>query len=198
MLELRGLQRLGVGPIDLELRRGRCACIRGRSGAGKSVLLRMVADLDPHEGEALLDGQARSGMPAPQWRRRVCYVAAESVWWEPTVGAHFAETAVLARCLPQVGIRPEAASWPVERLSSGERQRLALLRGLVTQPQVLLLDEPSSALDGESVAQVEALLQAELQRGLAILLVTHDAAQAGRLATEHWELRDGRLSRSAA
>ena len=78
MLELRALQRLHVGPISLELATGRCAAIEGRSGSGKSVLLRTIADLDPHEGDAALDGEACSQMPAPLWRRRVTYVAAAS------------------------------------------------------------------------------------------------------------------------
>jgi ABC-type glutathione transport system ATPase component len=65
ILKGRTLRRLHVGPIDFALRPGECVSIGGKSGAGKSVLLRMVADLDPHEGDALLDGAACSDMPAP-------------------------------------------------------------------------------------------------------------------------------------
>src|SRR5436189_3745833 len=89
ILKGRTLRRLHVGPIDFALRPGECVSIGGKSGAGKSVLLRMVADLDPHEGDALLDGAACSDMPAPKWRRKVTYVAAESGWWDERVEAHF-------------------------------------------------------------------------------------------------------------
>ena len=77
MLETRSLRRLHVGPIDLQIEDGACVSVAGRSGSGKSVLLRMIADLDPHEGDALLDGKACSSMPAPAWRRLVTYVAAD-------------------------------------------------------------------------------------------------------------------------
>src|SRR5207247_4979262 len=88
ILEGRVLRRLHVGPIDFALRPGECVSIGGKSGAGKSVLLRMVADLDPQEGDTFLDGAASSDMPAPKWRRKVNYVAAESGWWEEGVDGH--------------------------------------------------------------------------------------------------------------
>src|SRR5580704_6704282 len=76
MLEGHALRRLHLGPIDIALRPDECVSVAGKSGAGKSVLLRMLADLDPHQGDALLDGAACSGMAAPKWRRMVTYVAA--------------------------------------------------------------------------------------------------------------------------
>jgi ABC-type iron transport system FetAB ATPase subunit len=193
MLETLSLSRLHVGPVDITLEAGTCVAVTGKSGTGKSVLLRMIADLDPHSGDTMLDGVACSRMPAPRWRSQVVYVAAESGWWDSQVGAHFAAGTDLASLLPAVGIAPEAAAWPVERLSTGERQRLALLRALTPATRVLLLDEPTSGLDGESVAQVEALLCARMAAGLAILLVTHDPAQAARMAARHFSLRAGRL-----
>jgi ABC-type iron transport system FetAB ATPase subunit len=194
MLEARGLRRLHVGPIDLAIDAGACVSISGRSGSGKSMLLRMIADLDPHLGDALLDGIACSGMPAPRWRRMVTYVAGESGWWDARVGAHFAADADFSTLFPAVGIPVEAQSWPVARLSTGERQRLALLRALSPANRVLLLDEPTSGLDPTSVGLVEALLHERLARGAAILLVTHDPEQADRMASLHLELRDGRLA----
>ena len=193
MLQTRALHRLHVGPIDFSLDSGTCFSISGRSGSGKSILLRMVADLDPHEGDSILDGQACSRMPAPQWRRMVTYVAAESGWWGEQVAAHFAADADLATLLPQVGIAPAASQWPVARLSTGERQRLALLRALCPGNRVLLLDEPTSGLDAENTERVEALLRRRLALGTAILLVTHDPEQAARMASRHLELDDGRL-----
>lgn len=193
MLELRALQRLQVGPIDLDVAPGACISIAGPSGAGKSVLLRMVADLDPHGGEALLDGQACSAMPAPAWRRKVTYVAAESGWWLDRVDAHFAANTDLSTLLPTLGLTPQAATWPVTRLSTGERQRLALLRALHPDNRVLLLDEPTSGLDGASIALVETLLRQRMAQGSAVLLVTHDPRQAKRMASRQLRLQDGVL-----
>src|SRR5947209_5006426 len=113
MLELLGLKRLHVGPVDLRVQAGECVVIQGKSGSGKSVLLRTIADLDPHEGDARLEGSACSAMPAPQWRRRVTYVAAESGWWAERVDQHFASGDELARWLPRVGLPHGAEAWPV-------------------------------------------------------------------------------------
>ena len=196
MFETRGLRRLRVGPISFNLEPGTCASLQGRSGSGKSVLLRMIADLDPHEGDSILDGQACSRIPAPRWRRMVTYVPAESGWWHETAGAHFAAGIDLPGLLSSVGIAAEAVSWPVSRLSTGERQRLSLLRALHPENRVLLLDEPTSGLDVESVGLVEALLLARLRLGTSILMVTHDPDQATRMATRHFTLSDGRLERA--
>ena len=193
MLELRGLHRLQVGPVDLRVEPGTCISIQGRSGAGKSVLLRVVADLDVHQGDAFLDGEACSAMPAPTWRQRVTYVAPDSGWWGERVGEHFAADVDLGHLLPAVGIAADAARWPVARLSTGERQRIALLRALQPRNRVLLLDEPTSGLDPESIGKVEALLRQRLASGTSILMVTHDAQQAERMASRRFELRDGRL-----
>jgi ABC-type lipoprotein export system ATPase subunit len=81
----------------------------------------------------------------------------------------------------------------VARLSTGERQRLALLRALGPENRVLLLDEPTSGLDSDSTELVEALLRRRMANGTAILLVTHDPKQAQRMASHHYELEDGRL-----
>src|SRR6478735_9286484 len=125
MLELLQLRRLHVGPIALQVRDGTCVAIEGRSGSGKSVLLRMIADLDPHEGDAALDSDACSRMPAPQWRRRVTYVAAASGWWHDRVAPHFDDLERLRTQLPRVGLAADAGDWEIARLSTGERQRLA-------------------------------------------------------------------------
>jgi ABC-type lipoprotein export system ATPase subunit len=81
----------------------------------------------------------------------------------------------------------------VARLSTGERQRLALLRALGPENRVLLLDEPTSGLDAENTGLVEALLRGRLSLGTAILLVTHDPEQATRMASRHLEVRGGQL-----
>lgn len=193
MLTLRQLHRLHLHPVDLDLADGECVALSGHSGCGKSVLLRTIADLDPHDGEALLDGQACSAMPATQWRQKVTYVPAESGWWDDMIRPHFRPEQDLATLLPRVGLAVDAADWPVARLSTGERQRMALLRALRPGVRVLLLDEPTSGLDPDSVLNVEHLLQEQLDRGVSILMVTHSPEQAARLAHRRFRMQDGRL-----
>jgi ABC-type multidrug transport system ATPase subunit len=193
VLVARGLHRLHVGPVELQAEAGTCTSIEGRSGSGKSVLLRMFADLDPHAGDCELDGRACSAMPAPAWRRLVTYVPAEAGWWFDRVGPHFRHPDEAAALLPRVGIPGEALEWPVARLSTGERQRLALLRALTPANRVLLLDEPTSGLDDESRDQVEQVLRERLSRGTTIVLVTHDPEFARRLASRQYEMRGGQL-----
>ena len=192
VLSTQGLFRLGIGPIELDVAEGCCVSLMGASGAGKSVLLRMIADLDPHDGGAWLGGLKCSDVPAPAWRRQVTYVAADSGWWMPLVGSHF----VRGEARPSfeaVGMADDIGAWSVSRLSTGEKQRLALLRALHPGLRVLLLDEPTSGLDAASVALVEALLRKRVEEGLSILWVTHDREQARRVATRHLLLQGGRL-----
>lgn len=192
VLRLQQLGRPGLDPVNLSVAAAECLCISGPSGAGKSLLLRAAADLDPHTGEAWLDKEACSSMPAPEWRRRVAYLAAESAWWAETVGEHF-------RCdadarLQSLGLHADFMSYRVSRLSTGERQRLALLRLLCQQPRALLLDEPTASLDPESVQQVEALVaQYRETRAAPVIWVSHDTAQIARVAQRHYRLAAGVL-----
>ena len=192
-LRIEGLGRLGFGPFALALADGECVAVTGRSGSGKSLLLRMIVDLDPHVGEAWCAGARRSAVPAPLWRRRVSYVAAQSGWWSATVADHFAMREAAAALALRLGLAAAILDAPVERLSTGEKQRLALVRALVQRPLVLLLDEPTASLDGESTSLVEAVLHGELSRGTAILLVTHDPQQAVRLAGRHLRMSERQL-----
>ena len=196
LLAARGLRSRFGGPFSFALQAGECVAIQGPSGAGKSVLLRMLADLDPHEGEVLLDGRSSKAMPAPAWRSQVVYQAAEPAWWEATAGEHFSDQqrAFVAQALGALGLSTALLDAEVERLSTGERQRLALVRSLAAEPRVLLLDEPTAALDPDSVKRAEALLASCLARGMAILIVTHSAEQARRLAQRVFRLEHGRLA----
>src|SRR6266700_2489844 len=89
-LLVKQLRSAFAGPFELNLDAGACAAITGPSGSGKSLFLRMIADLDPNEGEVWLNGRARVSMPAPEWRKQATYVSAESGWWADTVVEHFA------------------------------------------------------------------------------------------------------------
>jgi ABC-type iron transport system FetAB ATPase subunit len=195
-LSIHDLRSPFGGPFTFDVHAGECIAIQGPSGAGKSVLLRMVADLDPHEGDALLDGRSASSMSAPDWRAAVVYQAAEPAWWEATAGAHFAapDRPFVDTMLAALALSPALLDTEIERLSTGERQRLALVRSLARRPRVLLLDEPTAALDPDAVARVEALLRAQLADGMAVLIVTHAGEQARRLAQRVFRLEQGKLS----
>ena len=192
-LSLHQLRTRHVGPIDLDIAAGECVCIRGASGSGKSLLLRAIADLDPHAGAAVLDGRACASMPGPAWRRQVALVMAEGQWWADSVGEHFPGGCTPAS-LDRLGLPADALGWQVARCSTGERQRLALLRTLMQQPAVLLLDEPTGNLDEDSTARVESLLgDYRREHAAALLWVSHDPRQAARVAQRRFVLEDGRL-----
>ena len=192
LLRAEGLRSAHAGPFDVSLAAGSCLAVTGPSGAGKSLFLRMLADLDPHEGEAWLDGAPRSGMAGPAWRGQVGYVAAESGWWLALVGPHF--TTAPLRLLGEMGLAADILDRPVALCSTGERQRLALARMLCRDPPVLLLDEPTGPLDQASVIAVESVLQSRLRLGAALIIVTHNPAQAERLGTQHVRIEAGRMA----
>lgn len=170
---------------------GECVAIRGPSGGGKTLLLRAIADLDPNEGTVCLEGRNRATISGPEWRRLVGYVPAEPGWWAETVGNHFAEWKAAAAFLERLGFSDETKTWRISRLSTGERLRLALIRALIMRPKVLLLDEPTAALDAASATAVEALMSSRMRAGLGVLWVTHDPAQARRMAHRQLLVENG-------
>jgi len=197
MLKVEALTRLGFGPFDFEVADGDCLAITGPSGAGKSVLLRAIADLDPNEGRVRTAHLVREEVSAPQWRRVVALLPAESGWWAESVAAHYHDPQAMGPLLEQVGLATEAIGWQVARLSTGERHRLALLRALEQRPEVLLLDEPTTMLDAGTTRRVEALLKARMAQGLSIVMVTHDPEQPARMAGRVMWLENGSLSEKA-
>ncbi|HEB79413.1 MAG TPA: ABC transporter ATP-binding protein [Rhodospirillales bacterium] len=194
MLRVENLSRPGLEPASLTIGAGECVALSGPSGAGKTLLLRAIADLDPNRGVVSLNGESRESMPAPHWRRKVAYLPAESGWWSEKVGEHFLDMAAAVPLIERLGLGAGAADWPVARLSTGERQRLALARALALTPLALLLDEPTSGLDPEATARVEELLAERLGEGASMLLVSHDARQAGRFAERSFSMKLGRLA----
>ena len=192
-LHLNRLSTRHVGPIECRVEAAECVCIHGASGSGKTLLLRAIADLDPHQGEALLDGVGCATLPPPQWRRSVALVVAESQWWSEHVREHF-EHGVNPDWLERLGLPAASIDWQVSRCSTGEKQRLALLRALMQGPAVLLLDEPTGNLDQDSTRRVEALLDDyRQQQSAALLWVTHDPEQISRVARRSFTLRNGLL-----
>src|SRR3954463_13422826 len=182
MLTVRGLKRLHIS-VSFDLRDGECVALQGPSGVGKTLLLRSIADLDPNEGAVKLDGTPREAMPAPAWRKKVTYLAAAPGWWSDTVQEHFASWDDALPLVDRLGLPVGCGSWPIQRLSTGERQRLGLVRALMLRSRVLLLDEPTSALDSASTTAVESLIAERISSGTSVLWSTHDNAQARRVGS---------------
>ncbi len=208
MLSVRNLAVNGIAPFDLDIEAGECVALSGVSGSGKTLVLRALADLDPSDGEVALDGEPRAALAAPDWRRRVAYLATEPGWWEDRVAPHFPNVDgpngdgpngdgpngdATAALLDALGLPHVLLEQSVATVSTGERQRLALIRLLLLDPRVLLLDEPTSSLDEAAATRVEAMLGERLAGGASILLVTHDGRLAGRLAQRRLHIRDGIL-----
>ena len=192
LLQINMLRRLMTGPVTLAVDEGDCLCISGPSGSGKSLLLRAIADLDPHEGQVLLQGKPAVDIPPAVWRTRIGLLPPESSWWLPQVKDHFRNGVPVP--LEHIGLSGDILEQPVVRLSSGEKQRLALMRLLSNRPRVLLLDEPTANLDPENTRRVEAVIT-EYRRAhkAAVIWVSHDPEQVARVANRYYELRDGTL-----
>ncbi len=209
-LVLRQVVTHHVGPIDLTVEAGHCIGLHGPSGSGKTLLLRAVADLDPHKGEITLSEMSQNEIYPPLWRRRVAYFATESQWWGERVGDHFVaagercgeggadEAALpLAPWLEQCGFEGDAVNWSVDRLSSGEKQRLAIVRHLILRPSVLLLDEPTSSLDQKNTLLCEQMLQRyQQQQGAVLIWVSHDMEQLQRVCSRQLQMVGGRVVES--
>ncbi len=195
-----------LGPYSLHLDAGECVTLSGPSGSGKSLLLRAIADLDPHEGHVFLNNTQSENIPAPQWRQKVCLLPADSQWWHDDVGTHFTANATNADhstnekypYFKSLGFDDSTYSWQVSRLSSGEKQRLALARALMNQPEVLLLDEPTASLDPQSTRAVEELVASYQQEtGAAVLWISHDADQRARVSKRHYFLNPDGLQETS-
>jgi ABC-type iron transport system FetAB ATPase subunit len=192
MLRVEQLRIGGLPPLSFSVRNGECLAVEGPSGSGKTRLLRALADLDPSDGHILLDGLSREEAPATEWRKLVRYAAAEPAWWTDTprgaLPSGFCESDRFARLCHALGLAPELADRGVALLSTGERQRFALIRAIADEPRVLLLDEPTAALDAANAALVEELIRFLVLCGRSILLVSHDSAQIARLADARLQL----------
>jgi putative ABC transport system ATP-binding protein len=219
VLELRQVSKVyGTGAaevralrdIDLSVKPGAMVAVMGPSGSGKSTLLTIAGSLeDPTSGEVLVDGAALSGMSrgarAALRRRFIGYVfqdfnllpgltAVENVALPlelDGVAARKAQTAGMT-ALDELGLADRADRFP-DQLSGGERQRVAIARAVVGQRRLLLADEPSGALDSANGEAVMRLIHAACKRGVAAVVVTHDA-QLASWADRVVFLRDGRVA----
>ena len=176
-------------PCDLAVEAGQTLTLTGPSGSGKSLFLRAIADLDPHRGEAWLDDRACSAFPPPLWRRNVAYLPAESHWWATKVGDHFEDRN--ADMVEALGLKGDVFDWSVSRLSSGERQRLAVARLLAIEPRVLLLDEPTANLDRDNTTHVEQVIHDYQQtQNATVIWVSHYPEQRQRLGGRHLRIEN--------
>ena len=218
-LELHGVSKVyGEGAtevralrgIDLSVEVGMLVAVMGPSGSGKSTLLTIAGGLEePTSGEVLVGGAALSTMSrnakARLRRRSIGYVfqdynllagltAAENVALPLELDgvAAKAAQAVGLKALNELGLA-DRASWFPDELSGGERQRVAIARAVVGERHLLLADEPSGALDSVHAEQVMRLIRAACGRGVAGVIVTHDA-QLASWADRVIFLRDGRMA----
>ena len=172
------------------------SCLAGPSGSGKSTVLRLLNRLaDPDAGRVLYRGADLRGREPRALRREVALVPQLPALTEGSVAGNVRFAARFAGVQPEVerllelaGLEPGYAERDAGRLSVGEQQRVMLARALALEPRVLLLDEPTAALDAAARDAIEATLGELRERlGVALVLVTHDLAQAARLA--QWVVR---------
>ena len=195
--------------VDLTVQAGQLVAVMGPSGSGKSTLLTIAGSLEePSTGEVFIDGVALSAMSrndrARLRRRSIGYVfqdfnllagltAAENVTLPLELDGVSSKAArsLGLEALAALGVAEHAARFPDE-LSGGERQRVAIARALVGERHVLLADEPTGALDSANGEAVMRLLRKAMERGVAGIIVTHDA-QLASWADRVVFLRDGRV-----
>lgn len=210
-LETRNLSRTvdGVGileDVSVAVMPSEVFVVVGPSGSGKSSLLRLLNRLDePTEGTVYLDGTDYRELSPRELRTCVGLVPQDPALIPGTVRENAARGPVLRgepvdderidRLLDRLGLGGYGGR-DVEELSGGERQRVAIVRTLVNEPEVLLLDEPTSSLDAAAESRFESLVGTLIRElGLTVVLVTHDEDQARRMGDRALRLRDGRVER---
>jgi len=184
--------------IDLVIPANGVTVLAGPSGAGKSTLLRLLNRLDdPVAGEIRWRGRALTEWAPTELRRQVAMVFQRPPLFSGTVldNLRVARADVDAEraghVLEHVGLDPELLGQDAESLSGGEAQRMCVARALLTEPAVLLADEPTAALDRAARATVEDLGRMLADSGVAVIWVSHDTDQLRRLADHVIVLADG-------
>jgi len=178
--------------------------ISGPSGAGKTTLLRLCNRLEiPDAGTVWYRGQPLDELDPLVLRRRVGMVFQRPTPFPGSIADNLAVAhpdagaEQMGDALRRVALEPGLLGQEARSLSGGELQRMCLARTLVTQPETLLLDEPTSALDARPKLVFEGTARDLAAQGITIVWVTHDDAQASRIADRIYHLHDGRLSGAA-
>lgn len=197
----RGLRALDK--IDLSLREGSILAVMGANGSGKSTLLKcLIGLIKPAEGSITLRGQTTLDRTTVELSREIAYLPQypDDLLFADTVSDELHITLSnhklpaddnISNLLSDLHLLHEANAYPRD-LSTGQRQRVALGAVMVTQPDVLLLDEPTRGLDGHLKQELAALWCAWRDRGMGIILATHDVELAAHIADEVLILEGGR------
>lgn len=192
--------------VDLELPQGGITCIAGSSGAGKTSLLRLLNRLDtPISGSIWFRDEPLTAVDPMQLRRKVAMVFQTPPIFPGTVLDNLRvadpglDTGEANRVLAQVDLADQAMlDREADTLSGGEAQRMCLGRALLTRPEVLLADEPTSSLDQRATRALEDLISSLAGGGLSVILVSHDLAQLERMADRVVVLGGGRVLTNAS
>lgn len=192
MMMIKNLNVLPIRVEQLEIKTGITA-LTAPSGSGKSRLFRAIADLIVNNGEILLNGINRNDMAATELRKFVRYVSSEPSWWGETAQHHLPSDAKTQQIALRMGLDVELFSRPIEQLSTGEKQRFGLIRALVDEPKLLLLDEPTAALDHDTSLKVEAEFLRLAKNGCLIFIISHSDQQIKRIADKVTNIVDGKL-----
>ena len=201
---VRRAGRLVLDGVSTQIPEAGITVVAGPSGAGKTTLLRLCNRLDiPAAGKVWYRGQPLDELDPLALRRRVGMVFQRPTPFPGSVAdnlavAHpVAGTEEMTTALMRAALDPGLLDQEARTLSGGELQRMCLARTLVTQPETLLLDEPTSALDAQPKEVFEASARDLAAQGITIIWVTHDSAQADRVADRIYQLRDGHLTAAA-
>ena len=189
-----------LSDVTLSIGAARVTVVVGPSGSGKSTLLRLLNRFeDPARGTVSFRGRPLTSYDVLDLRRRVGLLMQRPTPFGGTVlenlraGAPSLTEAEAAALLDRVGLAESFAGRLAEDLSGGEAQRVCLARALAVRPEVLLLDEATSALDPFAAQVVERVVTALAAEGLSVVMVSHDLAQARRLADDLVVVLDGRV-----
>ncbi|WJP97375.1 ABC transporter ATP-binding protein [Macrococcus bovicus] len=194
--------------LDLEIEEGSLTTLLGPSGCGKSTLLRSIAGLHPIDsGEIMIDGK-RVDHLSPNARNIGMVFQNYALFPNMTVSENIRfgldmkkmnkteAAAKVEKMIELVGLQGKENAYP-RQLSGGQQQRVALARALVTEPKVLLLDEPLSALDAQIRKHLQLLLKkVQMELGITMILVTHDQEEAMALSDYVYILNDGYIAQS--
>ena len=193
--------------ISTEIRKGDVVCIIGPSGSGKSTFLRCLNRLEqPDSGEILFDGEdlvspkanlnlhrQKMGMVFQQFNLFPHMTVLENLTCAPVMLKKMTKAEAEAKAmelLERVGLADRAGEYP-NKLSGGQKQRVAIVRALCMDPEVMLFDEPTSALDPEMVGEVLDVMKSLAQRGMTMIVVTHEMGFAREVSNRVLFMADG-------